>query len=276
MTGIGRIIVVMIQPAKTFLGNTKVVKSVTGCTVVLTAYTNDVNFEEWHSHENASLSFLLNGRHREDLSKKTLTRFPGDIKFIPAGQIHRCNNYAPETRKINLDLTDSFMKQMEISEEGITNLLNRPVQAKLTLLKLYHELNDHESHTMTSSQLMLYELFHPQVNRLKTAPGQPPDWVLKLKQLLHDEWNTRFDLQNLSLRLGIHPVTISRYFPQYFASTLSNYVKLIKVDKALGLIKTTNQSLTKIAYNCGFADQAHFTRTFKDSTGFLPKEFRRA
>jgi AraC family transcriptional regulator len=266
----------MVQPAKTFLGNTKVSKSVTGCMVALTGYTNNATLEEWHSHENSSLSFLLDGWHREHLAGKALTRLPGDIKFIHKEEIHRCSDYAPGTRKINLELTDTFLKQMEVSEEGIINLLNNSSQPKLTLLKLYGEINDNASHSTASSQLMLYELFHPERNRFKVVSKDAPAWVHQLKQLLHDEWNTCFDLHDLSLKLGIHPVTISRYFPQYFASTIGCYVKALKIDKALGLIKGTNSSLTEIAYTCGFADQAHFTRTFKALTGFLPKDFRKA
>jgi AraC family transcriptional regulator len=41
------------------------------------------------------------------------------------------------------------------------------------------------------------------------------------------------------------------------------------------MLKNTRLSLTEIAYTCGFADQGHFTRTFKAATGFLPKTFRK-
>ncbi|MFV8347795.1 AraC family transcriptional regulator [Flavobacterium sp. ZB4P13] len=33
-------------------------------------------------------------------------------------------------------------------------------------------------------------------------------------------------------------------------------------------------SLTDISFECGFADQSHFIRTFKQQTGFLPKKFQ--
>ncbi|MEW6737177.1 MAG: helix-turn-helix domain-containing protein [Acidobacteriota bacterium] len=41
------------------------------------------------------------------------------------------------------------------------------------------------------------------------------------------------------------------------------------------MIKNSQMSLTEIALHCGFADQSHFTRNFKEITGFLPKEFRK-
>ncbi|MBT28551.1 MAG: hypothetical protein CMO01_02740 [Thalassobius sp.] len=45
----------------------------------------------------------------------------------------------------------------------------------------------------------------------------------------------------------------------------------VKLMTALLQLKT--QPLTTIAHNCGFADSAHFSRTFKESFGFSPREF---
>jgi AraC family transcriptional regulator len=265
----------MIQSNTTFLGKTQIVKSVEGCKIELTGYTNDIAFEQWHSHTNASISFLLSGSHREDLFGKEHVRVPGDIKFIPSGELHRCKNYVPGTRKINLDIPAGLLRQMDVSEDDVFSLLSRNGKPKFTLIKLYHELNDVGSHAAASAHLMLYELFHPAENE-KKASGQIPLWVCILKDILHDEWDKTFDLHDLSSRLGVHPVTISRYFPLYFSSTLGNYLWFLKIEKALSLIKGTDRSLTDIAYICGFADQAHFTRTFKKITGFSPKEFRKA
>ncbi len=265
----------MWQNENAFLGKSQLSRSVAGCTLALTSYAGNSSFEEWHSHQNASISFLLNGTHEEDLFGKKHKRLPGDIKFIPAGEMHRCNNYAPDARKINLDLSDTLLKEMDTSAEQIMNLLQHPSQVKFTLLKFYHELHDPANHITASVQLTLYELLHPAKKQYNMGSKQAPQWAIRLQQILHDEWNKPFELNELARRTGVHPVTISRYFPSYFSSTLSNYIRHIKVDKALSMIKITSLHLTEIAYTCGFADQAHFTRTFKEVTGYLPKDFRR-
>jgi len=238
-----------------FLGEAQASKLVQGCRIELTAYTGNTAFEEWHSHQNASISFLLNGNYQEELSGRNYKRIPGNLKFIAAGEGHRCSNYAPGTRKINLDLPDGLLKQIGVSEKEIINLFNQERQAKFTLLKFYHELNDEASHAAASAHIMLYQLFHPAETK-KNKGERAPAWVYMLRDILHDEWDSQFDLHNLSLRLGVHPVTISRYFPQYFAATLGNYLWSVRIDKALSLIKGTDSSLTNIAYICGFADQA--------------------
>lgn len=256
-----------------FLGDNKLVRAISGTTIALTAYGAGAGFEEWHSHTNDSISLLLSGSHHESLQGRQLKRTPGDLKFIPAGVMHRCEQYLPGTCKINLDLDAHAIQKMEIREEQLATLSESSLPAKFTLLKLYHELAAGGS-PAASTELLLFQLFNPVV--VPKHKGVPPLWAERLKELLNDEWDKNFHLDDLSARLGVHPVTISRYFPLYFATTLGNYMQQIKVNKALTLIKTSTIPLTKIAYTCGFADQAHFTRTFKAITGYRPQEFRKA
>ena len=260
---------------QSFLGYNHLVKPVNGSKVALTTYEHNAGFEDWHAHENASISLLLSGTYEEDLSGKQFKRIPGDLKFIAAGEVHRCNKYAPGTRKINLDLHTNLLEQSTALADQLSSRAPQTLPAKFTLLKLYHELDDMGSHSATSAELLLYELFNPIHPAGIKKHNTIPLWAFRLKELLNDEWDKPFQLDDLSTRLGVHPVTISRYFPLYFSSTLGNYIKQIKVDKALALIKGTPLPLTEIAYTCGFADQAHFTRIFKAVTGYLPKEFRK-
>ena len=52
-------------------------------------------------------------------------------------------------------------------------------------------------------------------------------------------------------------------------------MRKLKVEKALTLIKNTSSDLTEVALTCGFADQSHFIRTFKQVIGFLPRQFQK-
>ena len=52
-------------------------------------------------------------------------------------------------------------------------------------------------------------------------------------------------------------------------------MRRIKIEKAMVLLKHSNQTLTEIAFLCGFSDQSHFSKTFRITTGFKPNEFRK-
>jgi AraC family transcriptional regulator len=41
------------------------------------------------------------------------------------------------------------------------------------------------------------------------------------------------------------------------------------------LLQKTDLTLTEIAFDCGFSDQSHFIRVFKEVTGYSPGKIRR-
>jgi AraC family transcriptional regulator len=53
------------------------------------------------------------------------------------------------------------------------------------------------------------------------------------------------------------------------------YVGAARIRKAGLLLSTSNITADRVAYECGFADYAHFYRTFKKEMGCSPKEYRR-
>jgi len=215
---------------------------------------------------------LLNGNYQEEIAGQQHRRQPGDFKLVEGGQSHRCYNYLANTVKINLEFTPVFFSGTGLSSAAV-GYISRGYLNKLTLIKLYRESWEEKMPVSASSQLLLLQLFNKLA--VNSTVKTKPMWVEKLKELLHDEWHSNFDLSYLSVVLGVHPVTISKWFPYYFNVTLSEYLRLIKLDKAIFMLKNTRLSLTEIAYTCGFADQGHFTRTFKAATGFLPKTFRK-
>jgi AraC family transcriptional regulator len=113
------------------------------------------------------------------------------------------------------------------------------------------------------------------ITNKKFVEKSRPNLLDKIVELLNDNWNSEISLSDLAFVANVHPKTISKHFPRYFNCTLGEYRRIIKVDKSLSLIKTSNLSLTEIAYECGFYDQSHFTATFKYMTGFRPKEFQK-
>jgi len=256
----------------TFLGVNHLNKSIEGCNISLTTYAGDESFEEQHSHENCSISFLVEGTYKEDLQHQHFSRTPGNIKFVRSGEIHRCYDYTSNTKKINLDCSKEQLETADITEDQLFDLLIASPYAKFTLIKLYKELASHFEAPPASASIILYQLLN---QNSSVNYKVPPEWFKKLIELLNDEWQHHFTLNDLSKVLGVHPVTISKIFPQFCSITLSRYLQKIKIEKALSMVRSSSLSLTEIAYHCGFADQGHFTRTFKDITGFLPKDFKK-
>jgi transcriptional regulator GlxA family with amidase domain len=67
-----------------------------------------------------------------------------------------------------------------------------------------------------------------------------------------------------------------RAFRDSFGESPHGYVTRRRVERAQGLILTTNTSLGQIAADCGFTDQAHLSRLFRRIVGESPGAWRRA
>ena len=83
-------------------------------------------------------------------------------------------------------------------------------------------------------------------------------------------------LKEISRTLDIHPAYLSREFSKYFDNlSFGEYIRKLRIEKAIELLNTTSLSLTEIAYITGFSDQSHFTRIFKIHTGKNPSVYKK-
>ena len=67
-----------------------------------------------------------------------------------------------------------------------------------------------------------------------------------------------------------------RAFRDSFGDSPHGYVIRRRMERAQGLMLTTNSSLGQIAAECGLADQAHFNKLFRKFAGESPGAWRRA
>ncbi len=67
-----------------------------------------------------------------------------------------------------------------------------------------------------------------------------------------------------------------RAFRDSFGVSPHGYVIRRRMERAQGLMLTTNASLGQIAVDCGLADQAHFNKLFRKFAGESPGAWRRA
>jgi AraC family transcriptional regulator len=68
----------------------------------------------------------------------------------------------------------------------------------------------------------------------------------------------------------------SRSFKRTFGKSPHAFVIWCRLELAARLMQQTNASLSDIALRCGFTDQAHLCKHFRQSTGQTPAVWRRA
>jgi len=123
---------------------------------------------------------------------------------------------------------------------------------------------------------MLLEVFHKYIKQ--TNSKKAPEWANELKEMIQDQLDTNMalSLQQVSEELEINPAYLSREFSKYFDNlSFGDYIRKLRIEKAISLMTDTNYSLTEIAYLTGFSDQSHFNRIFKKQTGHNPSVYKK-
>jgi AraC-like DNA-binding protein len=134
-----------------------------------------------------------------------------------------------------------------------------------------------EKHLRQPFEDLLVNVFH-QFIKEKNARKKIPTWTKQLKELIQDQIDTNLtlSLKDISKELQVSPAYLSREFSRYFDNlSFGEYIRKLRIEKAIQLMHSSKYSLTEIAYLTGFSDQSHFTRIFKRFTGQNPSEYRR-
>lgn len=133
-----------------------------------------------------------------------------------------------------------------------------------------------QKHTQAPVEQLLIQVFQQYLHQSKHK--KTPVWAKELKNMIQDQVDTNMviSLQQASEDLEINPSYLSREFSKHFDDlSFGDYIRKMRIDKALNFMHTSAYSLTEIAYLTGFSDQSHFTRIFKKQMGMTPSDYKK-
>ena len=109
------------------------------------------------------------------------------------------------------------------------------------------------------------------------ARGGLAPWAVR-KVKLHIEANLDSPIRSeeLAALARLTPCHFIRAFRTSFGDSPIGYIIRRRVEKAQGLMLSTDEPLSQIAIDCGFADQAYLCRLFRRIVGESPGAWRRA
>ncbi|MGC4039891.1 MAG: AraC family transcriptional regulator [Flavobacterium sp.] len=256
-----------------FYGQTNTTINLNGITLTDTVYTHDK--VDWHYHENAYFTFLLQGNVIEGNKKEIYNCAAGDLLFHNWQEPHY--NIKPEgfTRGFHIEIEKSWFDELEFNADDLQGSINiKDVDLKLLMYKIFTETKFDDTLAQLSIQTLLLETLARMLNSQRGS-AKKPEWVSQINALLNDQFSDNLSLEYLSKSLNIHPVHLSREFSKYFNSGLGEYIRKLRIQKSLQLISKKKHELTEIAFDCGFSDQSHFTRCFREINGINPSTYRK-
>jgi AraC family transcriptional regulator len=234
-----------------------------------------------HSHEHASLILNMKGVIEVGSRGQSRVTAPSTLVFMPAHEEHT-NSVREEGHTLEIILQPSWMDRLSWDSKLVRTALETPfdVQAGLSnqiALRLYRELQRRDDLTPLVLEGLTLELIAQLLRDtagMDSAPSSTPHWLLQAKDFLHAHFRESPSLNTIAATLGVHPAHLTRSFRQHYRCTIGDYLRRLRVECACHLLSTGDWPLSQIALEAGFADQGHFSRTFKTLTHMTPMQYR--
>lgn len=180
---------------------------------------------------------------------------------------HRLSNQSAGLWAIAAGMAHNIKDDMELMKAGMVIY---------DALYTWAKHLQHVRHTEGPVEQLLVDVYQKFLKKGKN--GKIPAWATELRTIIQDQIDTNLalSLTGISNDLNVNPAYVSREFSKYFDNlSYGEYIRKLRIEKAIGYIQTGRYSLSEITYLTGFSDQSHFTRIFKQELGMTPSEYKK-
>jgi len=91
---------------------------------------------------------------------------------------------------------------------------------------------------------------------------------------LRSRLNENLTLEETAVQSGMSVRSLTRLFQTKLHITFVQYVKMLRIIRAMELIKDTDLNMTEIAYEVGYSNISAFSNNFYQLTNMRPTEFK--
>lgn len=95
--------------------------------------------------------------------------------------------------------------------------------------------------------------------------------LFKTLSLLHSNY-ADYTVSKIEHTLSINRKTLLRQFKKHIGFSITDYRRVLRFRDAIKLQSTTDENLTRLAYETCFSDQSHFIKDVRKLTGDNPKK----
>ncbi len=236
--------------------------------------------------------YVLSGKRVFHKDRKTWDLREGVCAFIKKGTHVSEKEEGESWCVMTFFIPDHFLKQLINENRKNLSLTNLPEASEDHVLPLevnelsksfFFSMLSYFNQTPTPPENLLELKFKELILSLLSEKNK--QFLSYLNKLCNDKYATVENIMqtnytfNLTLaeyaKLACKSVpTFKREFKKIFEETPAKWVMKKRLNLAAELLENTALSIGEIAYECGFENQTHFSRIFKEKMGVSPLQFR--
>lgn len=215
-----------------------------------------------HSHEHSNVTIVTHGQLDESAEGGHYCGRPSAVVLKAAGSEHETQISGFGARTLTIEFGQSFSLPPQTwwwSEEP------EIVRGALALQRASNQELESRANDLLALVITANEIGRAVV----------PPWISTVKTILDYNFDRPQRFEELARDLGLHPVYVSRAFHRHVGSSMTDYVRGLRLREARHLLTSSLRSVAAIASEAGFADSSHLCRTFSNLLEITPKAYRR-
>lgn len=243
-----------------------------------------------HWHEDVELLLPYHGYLSYNVNGHTLTVTEGNAVFVNARQMHYgysadgtdceyyCICFKPELLNAHRYLYDRYVMPLLNNCHIPYLLLERETPAHRPVLDAIGAIAGCKSRDMALLGMLyglwqgLYDIAGEENRSLRGDRNL--DTLKQLLGFVQSQYSERITLEAIASAAGVSRSKCCQIFKKYMGHSPNDYVTSFRLEKAAELLRTTDQSVTEIAFSCGFNSASYFTEVFTRHKGVTPTQYR--
>jgi AraC family transcriptional regulator len=227
-----------------------------------------------HEHDLPFFGTAFCGGYEETTGGVRYEYEPGSVVFHPSHEEHALtiNDAAIRCFIVELDAVAIEQRFECVSPASMPRVDGG---ASALLMAMYREFRLADASAALSLQGLLLQLIATASRGIdtRTERGRPA-LLDRLDEFLRARFQSQLTLDEVAAAVGAPPGRLSALFRASYGRSIAEEQRRLRVEHACRRMLDPSLSLADIALECGFADQPHFSRAFRQIKGMPPARFR--
>ena len=236
-----------------------------------------------HFHETYSIGLIDTGQAEIRTMRGVEVAGPGSILVFAPGEVHAAtpmtpNGYGYRMAYPTVELIHDLLGAPGRAPMRFKSAVVNDVSLASDIGRLLHacagEMPSAEGHLASVARRLASE-FADAGNPSSRRRDDDGDIVKRAKAFVDHRLGERVSLHDLSAECGTTQFRLIRIFQRVLGVTPHAYLLQARLNRARTML-ARGMPIVNVAFDCGFSDQSHLTRAFRDAVGVPPGQYQRS
>lgn len=156
--------------------------------------------------------------------------------------------------------------RIESMRKGANEFLTKPVEEELLFAKINNILSNAE---------IVKSKYKDEVNSASNSINSNQFFIEKVEKIVEENLqNPLFEITQLANQIGTSRSSLQRKIKKMVNMSPSEFIREVRLRKAVNLLKSTDYNIDEIAIIVGFNSTSYFIRSFKSKYEMTPTAFK--